>query len=167
MQPATSGNRAQVRLKGRSSILRPQNTSGATLGDCEGYVYLKGSPYNLSILPGKKRMLFTKAQIASIRLPTTRKGIDNNRRMGQNIKKSIKTSIAIGQQRTNRIAQRIRVSNVFIFLLLLIVLSQLPTSRVQADYAQQKALGTGISYCISWYYLRQQSPFTCAEVIYP
>jgi len=59
-------------------------------------------------------MLLTSAHIASIKVPTIRKGIDNNHRKGQ--KSNI--TIAIGQQRANRIPQRIKVNNVFIIYLI-------------------------------------------------
>jgi hypothetical protein len=56
-------------------------------------------------------MLLTTARNASITVPKTRKGIDNNQIIGHRSK----ANTAIGQQITNKIAQRIKTSNVFIF----------------------------------------------------
>jgi len=58
-------------------------------------------------------MLFTRAKMASMAVPTMRKGIDSSQRIGQRIN----TSTASGQQRANRIAQRISVSSVFMFVI--------------------------------------------------
>ena len=55
-------------------------------------------------------MLLTKAKTASIKIAKNRKGMDNNQMTGH--KRRINT--AIGQQKTNNIAQRTITINIFI-----------------------------------------------------
>ena len=70
-------------------------------------------------------MVFTKAKNASINVPTTRKGIDNNHTIGH--KRS--ANMAIGQQKTNSIAQSIITNNIFIPYPRLTYSSALPRMR--------------------------------------